>query len=584
MTAPPASVPNTPERLARFLAAVAAAGDTPALIQLVAADAGYLQYCRWAAGGPGRAPVGFAQRLEAAGRQAGLDPARLRARLLPVARVLRLTDEEGGRPDPYAVLGLDAAADAAAVKRAYRRKARRLHPDTGGAADSRAFAELYAAYHTLGDAARRRAYDRENPDDGGWREAARRRPAAPRRRWPFLGGLGITLALLVAVAFLLDDVEREAALRSGGAHRPAVSARAPRTLAPPAPAPPEALPSAPPPAPLTAASAPRLPDPVPPAGAPASPEPRAAPLPTAPHPAPPVGDSGAAPKTGPAGHPAPRAAAPTPEAPAPAPAAAPLAVYVAGPEGAEAGRRLARALVDAGYGRPVVRPVAYAGASTVRYFHAADGRLARAVQPLVEEALAPGGGAGETVPLRNLGRRYPQAPPGRVEIWLNPPEPQPAPRPAALEASPAPVRLPEALEAAVAPAVRHRDRGVRLRGFLADYCRAYAAKDLDAFAAFFLPGAVENGERFQDLLPRYRRNLARMERLDYRIEVQRYALGADPRSLSLEGTFVARCRLVGVGDEVRENRGHIAMELEEAGESFRVRRLEYRSEAMRAVD
>jgi hypothetical protein len=530
MTAPPASASLDQERLARFVAAVATAGDTPALIQLVAGDTGYLQFCRWALGRAGSAPVGFAGRLEAVCRQAGMDSGRLHARLRPVARVLRLTEEDGGRPDHYAVLGLAPAADAAAVKRAYRRKARSLHPDTGGTADSRAFAELQAAYHTLGDAGRRRAYDREAPAADGWREAARRRPDEAPRRWPFLTGLGLTLALLVAAAFLLDAYEREAALRSGHPGRPVVTAHAARPDPPPPPAP--AL--------SRAALAPEQ-------------EPE-----------------GPAPKAS-AGHSAPLetalADAPPPPASGEAQAAAPrLAVYVAGPRGAEAARRLAQALTAAGYARPVVRPVSYAGGSTVRYFHAADGRLARAVRPLVEQALAREEAPGDVVALKNLGRRYPKAPAGRVEIWLNPPEPPP---PQALR--------PEGLEAAAAPAVQNRDRGVRLRDFLEDYCRAYTAKDLEAFAAFFLPEALENGQPFQGLLPRYRQNLARMDSLDYRIELERYALNADAGSLSLEGIFLARCRLV--GEEVRENRGRIAMELVEAGEGFRVRRLEYRSEA-----
>ena len=64
-------------------------------------------------------------------------------------------------PDSYAVLGLPEDADAAAVRRAYRRLARDCHPDANPD-DPRAaerFLTLAAAYAVLGHPARRAAYD-----------------------------------------------------------------------------------------------------------------------------------------------------------------------------------------------------------------------------------------------------------------------------------------------------------------------------------------------------------------------------------------------------------------------------------------
>lgn len=550
ITSPPPSA-HHPDRLTRFVAAAAAAADTPALIQLVAGGAGYPELCRQLASAPGSIP-GFAARLEAACRQAQVDAASLRTRLLPVARALRLADGDEGRPDHYAVLGLTPAADAAAVKRAYRRRARDLHPDSGGAADSQAFAELYAAYHTLGDAGRRRIYDGQTRSGAGWRETVRR-PAAPARRGPFLAGLGLTLALLVAAAFVLDAYDREEALRRGPSWSPSGGGAAlPVAEAPARPTPAEVL--------RTSALAP---EPAPAAEGPALQFQNYAPgreTEGAPPAIAAAETHGGAPSRG---APAPLAA----EAPARA-ARLRVAIYAAGPRGDEAARRLAQALAAAGYDRPAVHPVVYARGNDVRYFHDADRPRARDVQPFVAEAL--GDAAGARVPLKNLARRFPGAPTGRIEIWLNPPEP-----PAAAEPPPA---APPPVSAAAA-SEDGRDRAGRLRAFLAEYCQAYAAKDLESFAAFFLPEALENGEPFQGLLPRYRQNLARIESLDYRIDLARFAEGPENRGLSLEGTFRARCRLVGA--EVRESRGTIAMELVEAGEGFRVRRLDYRVQAER---
>jgi curved DNA-binding protein CbpA len=63
----------------------------------------------------------------------------------------------GAFVDPYAVLGVPRDATPAAIRRAYRAKARRAHPDGGGSAEY--FEQVKAAYDTLIDDARRRRYD-----------------------------------------------------------------------------------------------------------------------------------------------------------------------------------------------------------------------------------------------------------------------------------------------------------------------------------------------------------------------------------------------------------------------------------------
>ncbi len=59
--------------------------------------------------------------------------------------------------DLYEVLGVPRDADAATIRRAYRKKVRSVHPDSGGSVE--AFNELKTAYDVLSDPVRRRRYD-----------------------------------------------------------------------------------------------------------------------------------------------------------------------------------------------------------------------------------------------------------------------------------------------------------------------------------------------------------------------------------------------------------------------------------------
>jgi DnaJ-class molecular chaperone len=71
--------------------------------------------------------------------------------------------------DPYEVLSVDRKASAADIKSAFRRLAKKLHPDANKndpKAASR-FAELNAAYEILGDADKRKAFDRGEIDAEG---------------------------------------------------------------------------------------------------------------------------------------------------------------------------------------------------------------------------------------------------------------------------------------------------------------------------------------------------------------------------------------------------------------------------------
>src|SRR5437763_439530 len=90
------------------------------------------------------------------------------------------------RRDHYEVLGVARSATAQEIQRAYRRLARRYHPDLNASADARArFDELAGAYEVLHDPARRARYDRARPavQARAASRVAARRPA-PRRDVP----------------------------------------------------------------------------------------------------------------------------------------------------------------------------------------------------------------------------------------------------------------------------------------------------------------------------------------------------------------------------------------------------------------
>jgi molecular chaperone DnaJ len=82
--------------------------------------------------------------------------------------------------DYYQVLGVDRDAEPAEIKKAYRKLARKYHPDVnpGNAEAERRFKEIQEAYGVLSDADKRKQFDRfgrvdgdMGPDVGGFRRA-----------------------------------------------------------------------------------------------------------------------------------------------------------------------------------------------------------------------------------------------------------------------------------------------------------------------------------------------------------------------------------------------------------------------------
>ncbi len=120
----------------------------------------------------------------------------------------------------------------------------------------------------------------------------------------------------------------------------------------------------------------------------------------------------------------------------------------------------------------------------------------------------------------------------------------------------------------------HEDLQSHLNAFLTEYCRTYEKEQLDKFATFFEPDAVENGKSFTSRLAQYRRTFEKVDSMNYRIELTRYAVQEGTRVIRIEGIFHVRAKFGGSG-KWREKSGPITMKLVSHGDSFRVRWLGY---------
>jgi len=128
---------------------------------------------------------------------------------------------------------------------------------------------------------------------------------------------------------------------------------------------------------------------------------------------------------------------------------------------------------------------------------------------------------------------------------------------------------------------RKLDQIDRLKSFLFLYCKTYESKDLDKFAAFFTPDALENNRPFHLLLPQYRKNMDMIESFNYQIDLLEYSSRTSTGNIMVKGKYFTRFMYEGT---LKENNGNISMELIENGNSYLVKQLNYTFRSEKKAD
>jgi len=111
----------------------------------------------------------------------------------------------------------------------------------------------------------------------------------------------------------------------------------------------------------------------------------------------------------------------------------------------------------------------------------------------------------------------------------------------------------------------------RVKSFLFTYCDIYESKDLDKFTALFTPDATENGNAFNEQLPKYRKNFEMVESFNYRIELDKYSFNSNTGDVRIKGKYFTQYLIDG---KLKEKSGNILMELIESGDSYLVKKLD----------
>ena len=194
--------------LTRFIRQAGSLSDTPSLIRLIAADAGYLMLCRTIVSDSFDRKKEAIRSIKTVCRGQGLDFQLFQEKLIPAARALGLALSSNAQLDYYTLLGVSPGAATAEIKKAFRKKAYEVHPDTSaqGNGDREKFVELNTAYQTLCDPLLRKHYNLSRQNLSRWHEIPLQAPSTGRTtgRTVFIIQLFALVIALVLGIFVFD--------------------------------------------------------------------------------------------------------------------------------------------------------------------------------------------------------------------------------------------------------------------------------------------------------------------------------------------------------------------------------------------
>jgi curved DNA-binding protein CbpA len=200
--------------LTQFVHTVSKAPDTPWLIQWIAQDASRMVLCQAATNNGETESIEFEHQLGAVCRSCGIQVQRLVDMLNPVARSLGLITAQD-QCNFYDILDVDSTAVADEIHRAFRRKARKLHPDANpdNSANTDPFIELQHAYEALKDPNLRQHYDASCRNLESWNESKINEAPGIRSPWKkIVFQLALLMVFLIGLVLIIDNLFQEKSL------------------------------------------------------------------------------------------------------------------------------------------------------------------------------------------------------------------------------------------------------------------------------------------------------------------------------------------------------------------------------------
>jgi len=545
---------NTP-LLIQFIEKVWFEPQTPSIIQLVSSNADFMVLC--AAIANNAASSAILHSFTAVCRQKSIDIRLLRRKLIPVAAALGLTIESVASQDCYYVLGLTPSANTDEIKKAFRQKARTVHPDTdhSGKSQSHAFIELLEAYQTLSNPESRRRYDQKYQPEGLWNEKCSRNQRLPRKFGYIYMIVGLALFFITA-AFIFDFIFREEVLSDipfTGEHPPVFIPKRDAPLSENAKDNPLNNSETTPPdlADNSSAKGLKISEPLAPSSLPVQ-------------------------KALQTQHPSDSNKQMTTDKNDPKKSIEGLYHPFVNQNSDVANQPVSPKLNLANEKRKNKTSLAL---GTMEYI---DTEKTRAVFPFKNDSPLPS--------IEKKSDNKPSEPHIRDSFMadgisktddvaivptLSPPvffqsdenDHRMLFRNAKDSAS-STLSMPRSEKD-----IAMTDYKDKIATFLKTYCMAYEQKKLKKFASFFKPDAIENGKPFHSLLPQYRHNFANIDSITYTIVMHRYSYLSDSTDIRMEGEFFIRWHEYGAN--WKKNNGSIFMHLEQTEKSFLVKQLYY---------